>query len=871
MTKNGGERTVGVSAGLFTLAPGLRGDASLLLVLGLLAIGSYLPALWGEFVWDDFLLMKLDAVSSWSGIWQIWFNPSSAYLQGDAVEGHYWPLLYTTFWLEHKLWGFNPLGYHALNLLLHFANTALLWRLLLRMGVSGAWFAAAVFAVHPLHVESVVWIISRKDLLSALFYLGAFFMWIRFTEAPRFRRYAAALALFGAALFCKSIAVTLPAALLIFQWWRNGRVTPVDLVRAAPFFLLGLGVTGFDTWFYKTNAAVPFDYSAYERLLIASRALWFYLEKLLWPTDLAVIYPHWEIDPTDPSGWLYFAGALAVVFALWTLRFRIGRGPMACALFFAVTLSPTLGFVDYSYMGLSFVADRYQYLAGIGVIVFFTAAAVRAAQNIPAASRGAGIAGLLVIALLGLAAWNQSEVYRNEVSLFRHVISLNPDSWVAHQNLGMALVRLGEFEEAEVHTRSSLEIFPLNPKAVRNLGEALKGQERYDESLKWYRAIAALEPGEPLNHLGVGSVLLALGKYPEAVSSLKKALELGPAPLVVPKAHALLGQGYRKMGRDGEADRHFDLGAELGMQMKPPDPTAVFFRAEDLRERKLYEESLKWYRDAVNADPAFALAYAGMGDSLYQLGSNAEAISSMERALELGPRLPIASTLHHLIGQASREMVSPDSARNRERRAGGGGSGDASIVFFRAEDLRERKLYEESLKWYRDAVNADPAFALAYAGMGDSLYQLDRYAEAVLSLERALELGPRLPIVPTLHYMTGEALSELGRHQEAEQHYESALRAWPNFKEALNSLARLLLDQEHYEDALERYRALERIEPENADIHLQIGVALFKAGRVEEALGSFEHALSLNPTLEPALNYREQARRSMMKQSEGVQ
>ena len=162
--------------------------------------------------------------------------PANAYLQRDAVEGHYWPLLYTTFWIEHKLWGFAPPGYHALNLVLHFVNTALLWRLLLRMGVPGAWFAAALFAVHPLHVESVAWVISRKDLLSALFYLTAFFMWIRFVEAPCPRRYAASLLLFAAALLCKSVAITLPAALLIWQWWKEDRRYPEVFASSGTVF-----------------------------------------------------------------------------------------------------------------------------------------------------------------------------------------------------------------------------------------------------------------------------------------------------------------------------------------------------------------------------------------------------------------------------------------------------------------------------------------------------------------------------------------------------------------------------------------------------------------------------------------------------------
>ena len=208
------------------------------LTLVLLVAASYVPALSAGFVWDDVIFTDAQAVRDPSGLRSIWFSPRDI-----ENEGHYWPLVYSSFWLEHRLWGLAPAGYHAVNVLLHAVNVLLLWRLLLRLAVPGAWIVAAVFAVHPLHVESVAWIIERKDLLSALFYLTAALVWIRFAEAPGRGRYLLALGLFTAGLLSKSIVVTLPAALLIWQWWKRGRVTRTDLVRLAPFFLVGLGVT----------------------------------------------------------------------------------------------------------------------------------------------------------------------------------------------------------------------------------------------------------------------------------------------------------------------------------------------------------------------------------------------------------------------------------------------------------------------------------------------------------------------------------------------------------------------------------------------------------------------------------------------------
>ena len=201
-----------------------RQDALPLFPLGLLVVVCYLPAmLWGGFVWDDDLCIKVDPVQDVSGLWQIWFSPSAL-----EEERHYWPLVYTTFWLEHKLWGFDPTGYHIVNVLLHLANTLLVWHLLQRLAVPGAWMVAAVFAVHPLHVESVAWVIERKDVLSGLFYLAAVLTYMRFVEQPSRGRYSCSLALYAAGYaeqVHRSYAAGGPVALALVE------TAPSDLNR----------------------------------------------------------------------------------------------------------------------------------------------------------------------------------------------------------------------------------------------------------------------------------------------------------------------------------------------------------------------------------------------------------------------------------------------------------------------------------------------------------------------------------------------------------------------------------------------------------------------------------------------------------------
>ena len=590
------------------LIPGrgiLRRDAFAVLVLGALIAVIYFPATQAGFVWDDSIMRGLVAVSTWGGIWELWFDPVGAYLEGGTrKEGHYWPLLYTTFWIEHKLWGFSPAGYHIVNILIHFVNTVLLWRVLSRLAVPGAWFAAAVFAAHPLHVESVAWIMARKDMLATLFCLASLLLWLRFTESPNRRRYAGALLLFAAAMLSKSVAVVFPVTLLILQWWREGRITRVGLLRTAPFFLVGLGIAVGDLLFYQGVQPVSLGYSMAERVLIAAHALWFYAGKLLWPTDLAVIYPHWDVNIADPVGWVYVVAAASVAVALWFLRRRIGRGPLACALFFAVMLSPTLGFIDYGYMRYSFVADRYQYLAGIGVIVFFTATAAWGTGKLPdlpgKVVRGAALA---LLVLLGAATWNQASVYKDEVTLFRHIISLNPDARTAHLNLayaliyskggseealaaariavkkrplyynshnvlGLALSKLGRYDEAEEHLHRAIELNSRYAPAFLNLGESFRVRGRYEEALEAYLAAVRIDPDYPLPYVGMGYVLFVLKRYKEGVSSMKRALLLNPGLPMAPRLHFLTGKALEKLGRHEEAERHLRRSRELAPKRK---------------------------------------------------------------------------------------------------------------------------------------------------------------------------------------------------------------------------------------------------------------------------------------------------------------
>ena len=539
-----------------------RWDAMGILALGLLVVVSYFPAFFAGFVWDDRVFTEARAVRDLDGLWRIYFSPSEI-----ENEAHYWPLVYTTFWLEHKLWGYAPTGYHIVNVLLHLVNTLLLWRLIARLAVPGAWILAAAFAVHPLHVESVAWVIERKDVLSGLFYLAAFSTYIRFVQEKRSgqgrKHYLLALALFALGLLCKSIVVTLPAALSIYHWWKHGRITGADLIGLAPFFAVGLIAAGADVTFAASREPLALGYAMPERLLIATHALWFYAGKLLWPVDLAVIYPHWDVNVTDPLAWSYVIAAFAVVAVLYGFRHRIGRGPLAGALFFAVTLSPVLGFVDFGYMQFSFVADRYQYLAGIGLMTALVGAATYGVGRLPGGWRK-GAAGVAVVALIvmGTLTYQQAGIYRDGVTFFTHIVAHNPTAREAHRNLGEALTKQGrweealaafriavaqnpndarehsnigaalimldQLEEAEEPFRQALKLNPRSKYALQNLAALKVKRQRYGEALDLYRRLVEVTPRNPSAHHGVGTALFFLGRLDEALAALERGLALDP-------------------------------------------------------------------------------------------------------------------------------------------------------------------------------------------------------------------------------------------------------------------------------------------------------------------------------------------------------
>ncbi|MCY4486132.1 MAG: tetratricopeptide repeat protein [Deltaproteobacteria bacterium] len=725
--KSGGtEARGGVAAGVVAAA------------LVLVSSACYLPAmLWGGLIWDDRIWSQAPAVLEWSGLRTIWFAPSLI-----EREAHYWPLVYTTFWLEHKIWGLAPAGYHIVNVVLHAANTVFLWRILGRLAVPGAALAAAVFAVHPLHVESVAWIMERKDVLSALFYLGAVLAWLRFLERSRPWDYGLALLLFALGMLSKSIVVTLPVALLIIQWWREGRTTGKDLLRVAPFFAVGFLIAVADLYFYHLRWAEDLvDYSLVERVLIASRALWFYAGKLAWPVDLPVIYPLWHIDGGDPGGWLYLVAALGLAAALWFARGRIGRGPLAGAAFFAVTLSPTLGFVDFSYMQFSFVADRFQYLAGIGLMAVAAGAAwVWVAWLAERwGRRPARVAALLTLAvvllLLGTRTWRHAGIFSDELVFNRHIIAHNYRARDAHRNLAAELFKLGRKEEALEHARIAVTQYPDCADCHAGLGAALIVLDRPEEAEAPLRRALELAPYNESALGNTAELFRRQGRHEEGLAAAERWRRVRPNAA---DPHRAMGVALGGLGRHGEAERHWRRVREI----EPHDPAAAQNLAESIRKQGRYEEALEWYRTVLKVRPEFPLAHAAMGDVLFRLSRYDAAVDALTRAVELAPDLPHVPALLVLAAKASTRLGRHADAAEHYARAAAADRGYAEAMLKQAVQYARNKRYEEALDAFRTVLGLRPDDPAAHSNVGTMLYHLGRTDEALASFDRALSIDP---------------------------------------------------------------------------------------------------------------------------------
>ena len=590
------------------------------------------------------------------GLSRIWFEL--------GATQQYYPLLHTAFWIEHKLWGDSLWGYHVINVLWHSIAVLLVYFVLQRLKVPGALLAVAIFALHPVMVESVAWISEQKNTLSAVFYLAAMRSYLEFDDSRRRTHYGLAFVLFVLGLLTKTVVATLPAALLVIFWWRRGTLFfQRDLLPLVPFFAFG-AVAGLTTaWIERSLIGADgaqFEMSLLQRFLLAGRVVWFYLSTLAWPANLTFIYPRWTIEPDRWWQWTFPIAALATTAVLWAVRKR-WRAPLAGWLFFCGTLFPVMGFLNVYPFIYSFVADHFQYLASLGPIVLAAAGITLALARLSEPVRKIGLAfPVLLVGTLACLSWRQSHMYADSVALYQTTLDRNPNCWMAHHNLGLSLVNRGNEPDAIEQYRAALRLNPTLVDAHSNLGLLLTHAGRLPEAIDELHQALALKPDYPdaLNNLGIA--LVSAGRHPEAVEQFERALQVRPDYAM---AHNNLGTALYRIGKmpaaieqyrqavqldPNYADAHKNLGIadadagnlegaiaqfEHAVRLQPDFAAAHFHLGDALRKIGRLEPAIEHYRAALRTSPDFIQAYANLVLALNLANRSTEAVATAEQAI----------------------------------------------------------------------------------------------------------------------------------------------------------------------------------------------------------------------------------------------
>jgi len=628
----------------------------------------YSPAINGGMLWDDNAHVTRPELQSWHGLWRIWFDV--------GATQQYYPLLHSAFWVEHQLWGDDVTGYHVVNLLFHAFAAWMVFLIVRRLSLPGAWFAASVFALHPVCVEAAAWISEQKSTLSAAFYLASMLVYLSFDRTRRPSRYAFALVLFLLALLTKTVTATLPAALLVILWWQRGKLElKRDALPLVPWFAAGISAGLFTAWVerrYVGAQGAHFALTPIQRVLIAGRAIWFYLSKLIAPVNLTFNYPHWKIDANQIWQYLFPLGVIALAAGL-VLIARKNRGPLAAFLLFTGTLFPALGFFNVFPFIYSYVADHFVYLASVGFLVpSAIALTVLSERLLPDLRWRAGV-GIALLTVLAVLTWRQAGMYQDAETLYRETISRNPSSVLAHNNLGLILVdrpgglsdAIDEYEAAisaddsmaEIHNnlgialsrvpgrlpdaiaqyQKALHLDPTLATAHNDLGLALSQIPGRDaEAIEQYRAALRINPDFPEVHHNLGLVLSRIpAKLPEAIAEYKEALRINPNLMEV---HNNLAIAFTQVpGRLPDAIAEYEAALRI-------NPDAVNVRNNlGLALAQVpgrLPEAIDEFEAGLRVAPDSPDLHMNLGMALLQVPSRrSEAAQQLEAALQLRPDL----------------------------------------------------------------------------------------------------------------------------------------------------------------------------------------------------------------------------------------
>ncbi len=730
---------------------------------------AYAQVFRAGFIWDDEShLTRNPCVIGPLGLKEIW----------TSAQAVYYPLVLTSFWLLHKFVGLNPLPYHVLNVLLHGASAIMLWRVLKLLKVKGAWLGAALWALHPVMVQSVAWVTELKNTQSCIFYLLAIFFFLKWEEKPRITRISRieekqeifpdhprnpcypwlilSLFCFALATLSKPSVVMLPFVLALCIWWTRGRIRWRDALAVAPFALISGLASAWTIWeqkFHSRAVGPDWDQTLPERLIIAGRAIWFYLGKLIWPDPLIFIYPRWEVNPPNLIAYFPLVSVITVLIALWFVRQTWSRALFFAAAYYVISLFPVLGFFSVYFFRYSFVSDHFQYLASMGPLALAGAGIAALATRLstepfdfapdtdapqspaepkptptPARLKNAlftGLCGVLLF-LLGVLTWRQTAQYRDVNTLYTAILKENPSCWMAHYNLGIALSEEGKTDQAIDHYRQAVTLRPDYAEAHYNLGRLLVEQGRVGDAIAHYEKAVEINPADAEAQNNFGVTLFGVGRVNDAIKHYRKALQLQPdyAAASCNLANALIATG----DFDGAIARYSACLAAM-----PDQPGAEYNLASALLREGRTDEAIVHYRKVLELQPESADAHANLGSAFLAKRQIPDAIAEYRKAIEISKEnVPALSNLAWLLATSADASLrnGPEAVRLAERADSASSRSDshATVLRILAAAYAETGRFAEAKETAQQALNAANAggnTALADALQGElALYDL---------------------------------------------------------------------------------------------------------------------------------------------------
>jgi tetratricopeptide (TPR) repeat protein len=731
----------------------------------------YWPALHGSWLWDDVgLVAANENLRSLHGLWSIWFS-------APALD--YWPVTQTVFWAEWRLWGDRPVAFHGVDLALHLLSALLVWRVLRKLGLRWAWLAALVFTIHPLAVESVAWVSETKNTLSLAFFLLSLSAYLDHERTARRSDLALSVVCYLAAMLSKASVVMLPVTLLLYCWWRRGRVAWNDLAGLIPHFtialVLGVATLHFQALHSSVDSAVDFR-GPVTRLVGAETAVVFYLGKVLFPVALIPIYPRWDLGGSWPYALLSGVVLAAALWAMWARRSGWGRHALLGAGFFVINLIPVLGFARMTFMNISWVADHFVYLPMIGVIGLFAAGLERLHRRL--STFYPVLLNVGVAAVCGLLAFTSrlcAAHWANAETLWSYTLEHNPGAWMAHFNLAAAIHNApGRLADAITHYGEALRLKPDFAEAHDNLGQALQATPgRLHEAIHHYEEALRLDPDFAEAHNNLGGALLAIpGRLDEAIAQFREALRLRPG---LAEAHDNLGSALQEVpGRRDEAIAQY----EEALRIRPDFAEAhnnLGSALEAIPGR--LDEAVAQYEEALRLEPGFVEARVNLARILGGMpGRSDEAIAQYMEALRLKPDFAeahanLGNTLVEIPGRLDEAIAHYEEALRLKP-----GYAQAHYGLGFALERKPGQL-DRAIAHYEAALRLKPDYAEANNNLGIVLCMTGRIQEGIGRIEAAIRLQPGFA---KAHLARASALLQLGRRQEATAECDQALELRPN-------------------------------------------------------------------------------------------